>query len=64
MFLILSFMVFFSTQSENRKAEQVLPGWGEVGTSRRGGGGRERGKRMNMVQILYIHVCKCMNDTC
>jgi hypothetical protein len=29
-----------------------------------GGGGRERGRKMNMVQIMYTHVCKCKNDTC
>jgi hypothetical protein len=29
-----------------------------------GRGGRERGKRMNMVQIYDTHVCKCRNDTC
>jgi hypothetical protein len=23
------------------------------------GGGRERGRRVNMVQILYTYVCKC-----
>jgi hypothetical protein len=25
---------------------------------------RELGRRMNMVQIMYTHVCKCKNDTC
>jgi hypothetical protein len=24
-----------------------------------GRGGEERGRRMNMVQIMYTHVCKC-----
>jgi hypothetical protein len=33
------------------------------GTSARGGGGGERGKRMNMVQIIYTHICKCKNCT-
>jgi hypothetical protein len=27
------------------------------------GGGRERGRRMHMVQTMYTHVCKCKNDT-
>jgi hypothetical protein len=27
------------------------------------GGCGERGKRVNMVQILCTHVCKCKNDT-
>jgi hypothetical protein len=29
-----------------------------------GGGGGERHRRMNVVQIMYKHVCKCKNDTC
>jgi hypothetical protein len=28
------------------------------------GGGRERGGKMNMVQIMHTHVSKCKNDTC
>jgi hypothetical protein len=24
-----------------------------------GGGGEERGRRMNMVQIMCTHICKC-----
>jgi hypothetical protein len=31
--------------------------WGE-------GGGGKRGRRMNMIQITYTHVCKYKNDTC
>jgi hypothetical protein len=27
-------------------------------------GGGERGRRMNTVQIVCIHVCKSKNDTC
>jgi hypothetical protein len=26
------------------------------------GGSRERGRRVNMIQIMYTHVCKCKND--
>jgi hypothetical protein len=37
--------------------------WGG-GVSMGGGGDRERGWRVNMVQILCTHVCKCKNDTC
>jgi hypothetical protein len=28
-----------------------------------GGGGRERYRRVNVVQIPWTHVCKCKNDT-
>jgi hypothetical protein len=30
------------------------------------GGGRwlGRGSRINMMQTVYTHVCKCKNDTC
>jgi hypothetical protein len=28
-----------------------------------GGGGRERGRRMNMVQIMYTYVCKIPVET-
>jgi hypothetical protein len=53
----------FSTKLENRRAEQVLwQGVEEGGTSGEGGGG-ERSRRMNMVQIMYTHVYKCKNGT-
>jgi hypothetical protein len=45
---LLCFMLFPSTKSETKRAEQVLPGscWvGGVG-----------------VQIMYTHVSKCKND--
>jgi hypothetical protein len=29
-----------------------------------GEGGGERDRRMNMVQIMYTHVCKCKNGSC
>jgi hypothetical protein len=52
---------FFSfTNSENR-AEQVLSGG--VGTSGKGQDVRKGGWRVNMVQILYTHVCKWKNET-
>jgi hypothetical protein len=55
------FYVFCSTKSENRREEQVLPGkegdWYQCG-----GGGGKRGRRVNMVQIMCTHICKCKND--
>jgi hypothetical protein len=56
MFLFLSFMFFSSKKSENRKVEQVLlrGEWGLAPVG--GGGGGERGRRMNMAQIMCIHV--------
>jgi hypothetical protein len=56
------FYVFSSAKLENRIVEQVLPG----GVLAPVGGeyGRERGERMNVVQTMYTHVCKCKNDTC
>jgi hypothetical protein len=62
MFLALSFMFFFSTKSENRRVDQVLPDWAG-GAGRRGEVGKGY-RRMNMVQIIYTHVYKCKNDTC
>jgi hypothetical protein len=44
-FLIISY-VFFSTKSDKKRAEQVLP---------RSGGGR-------VSQTMYTHVSKCKND--
>jgi hypothetical protein len=45
--------------------KQVLPGDGKGGLALVvGGSGGERGRRMNIVQIMYTHVCKCKNDTC
>jgi hypothetical protein len=57
------FYVFSSTKSENRKLVQVLLwGRGSVLTLVGGGGSREEGKRVNIVQIMYTHVCKYKND--
>jgi hypothetical protein len=44
-----------------RIGEESRTGWGTGG--RRGSGG-ERGRRMNMVQIMYAHISKCKNDIC
>jgi hypothetical protein len=49
------FYVFSSTKSENKSEEQVLPGDGGVGSG--------TGRRVSMAQIMYIHACKCKNDT-
>jgi hypothetical protein len=61
------FYVFASIKLENRRTEQVLPsgGWGcwHWWEGERGGD-RERGRRVNMVQRVYTHVCKYKNDTC
>jgi hypothetical protein len=48
------FFFFSSTKWENRRVEQVLRE--EVVTSGKGG-------RVNMVQKLCTHVCKCKNPT-
>jgi hypothetical protein len=63
--------IFSSKKSDNRRAEQVLPGAG------RGGGGRGEswhqwegevarkvGRRVNTVQKMCTYVFKCKNDTC
>jgi hypothetical protein len=43
--------------------KQVLWGW-RMRLQWDGGGGDERDGRMNMMQTMYTHVCKCKNDTC
>jgi hypothetical protein len=53
--------IFFScTISENRRAEEVLPGWGVVLEGKGGG----KCWRVNMEQILYTHVYKWKSDIC
>jgi hypothetical protein len=47
---------------ENRKANQV--GAAGVGTSKREEDIRKEYRRVNMVEILRIHVCKQKNETC
>jgi hypothetical protein len=54
--------VFSSIKLEKRRAEWF---WGERGWHQwNGGDDRERGRRINMVQTMYTHVCKCKNYTC
>jgi hypothetical protein len=50
------------TKLENRRAEHVL--LGGYGISGRGEEGEKGSGRVNIVQILCTHVCKCRNDTC
>jgi hypothetical protein len=45
----------------------LLQSWGWVrgiGTSDIEEVVKEKGRRVNMVQIMYTDVCKCKNDTC
>jgi hypothetical protein len=51
--------VFSSTKSENRRVVWARECWHQW----QGGGSGEKGKRMNKVQIMYTHVCKCKNNT-
>jgi hypothetical protein len=48
------FYIFFSTKLKDMRAKQVLCVWGEW-SQREGGGGWESGRRMNMVQTMYIN---------
>jgi hypothetical protein len=53
--------LFSFAKSENKRAEQVMPGLdtsGRVKEVEKGCGW------MNVVQILSTHVCKQKNDTC
>jgi hypothetical protein len=54
--------LFSFRKLENRRAEQVLPeGLGTNGIRKDVG---KWCRRVNMVQILHIHVCKWKTDTC
>jgi hypothetical protein len=59
----MSFFPF--TKSEKRRAEQILlvVVGEEAGTSGRGKKVGKEGGRGNIVQTLFIHVCKWKNDT-
>jgi hypothetical protein len=54
----------FSTELKNRRKEQVLPMAGKGRHWWKEGGDREKIRRMNTMQIMYIYVCKYKNDTC
>jgi hypothetical protein len=58
MFLFFSF--FFNKTGEQEEGRG--PGWGNW-YQWEGEGGRERG-RVNIVQKMCTHVCKCKNDIC
>jgi hypothetical protein len=61
MFLLLSFMFFLLQNWRTGEWNRFCAGGvAPVG----GGGGWERSRRVNMVQILYIQVCKCENVIC
>jgi hypothetical protein len=62
-FYILCFFFYKIREQEGGKVSAQGRG-AVVGTSGRGGDGGERGRRMNTIQIMYTHVCKCKNDTC
>jgi hypothetical protein len=64
MFLVLTF-TFSRLQNWRKKGETGLPR-GEFGAMAPvGGGGSEgRGRRMNMVQIMYKHAGNCKNHIC
>jgi hypothetical protein len=48
---------------ENRKLKEVLPG--RIVTSRQGREEYTKGyRRVNIVEILYRHICKWKNETC
>jgi hypothetical protein len=57
-------LCFSSTKSENRRVDRFRGKFGGVWHQWERGGGGERDRRMNTVQIMCIHVCKCENDTC
>jgi hypothetical protein len=59
LFLFLSFM-FFLMQNQRSGGQNIICGWG-ISTSGEGLG--ERGRKMNTVQKMCIHVCKCKNET-
>jgi hypothetical protein len=55
--------MFFLLQNWRTGGWNRFRGWG-ICTSGLGGHGREKGRRMNMVQTVCTHVCKCKTDTC
>jgi hypothetical protein len=55
------YFLFFPTKSEHRRAKQMLPR-GEVRHHWEGGGIGDWGRRVNIVQKMYTHVSKCIND--
>jgi hypothetical protein len=64
-YYLLCFFFYKTGEQEGRtgSAQAGLGRRGRAGLVPAGGGG-ERGRRMNIVQIMYTHVCKCKNDKC
>jgi hypothetical protein len=63
MFLFLSFVFFFYKIGEQEGGTGFAQSGGRlalVGGERWWG----KGRRVNMVQTVYSHVCKCKNDSC
>jgi hypothetical protein len=62
MFFFLSFIFFFYKveEQEDGTGSARVRGWHQWEE----GGGRERDRRVNMVQIMCTHICKYKNDTC
>jgi hypothetical protein len=57
-FYFLSFFFYKIGQQESRTGPAQGVGLALVGRS------REKDRRMNMVQKMCTHLCKCKNDTC
>jgi hypothetical protein len=62
---LIIFLCFLFYKIGEQEGKKVLSE-GEVGGLHwwEGGGGRKRGRRMNTVETMYTHVCKCKTDTC
>jgi hypothetical protein len=60
------FSLFSSAKSENKREKQVLPGQGlrGIGSSGSGEVAGKGNRKVNMVQKVCIHACKCKTDTC
>jgi hypothetical protein len=56
----MSIFFFFKTGEQKGKICSV---W-EVGASGKGENIRKRYRRVNMLEILCVHVCKWKNETC
>jgi hypothetical protein len=60
-------LCFFFYKKKTGRQNRFCPGSREVGKGlvpRRRGDGGKKGRRMNMVQIMYTQVSKCSSDTC
>jgi hypothetical protein len=57
---LLSFFFYKIREQEGRTG----PAQRNVDPNERGVVGRKGDKKVNKVQKMYTHVCKCKNDTC